>query len=68
MGRAPVLAGNWGELPVLTGNWGEPLYLQVVEDAENDPKEHLSDTEDDGHFHLVGVGVQQLVLRHLPYL
>ena len=78
MGGAPVLAGNWGGAPVLTGNWGEPLYLQViggeplylqvVEDAENDPKEHLSDTEDDGHFHLVGVSVQQLVLRHLPYL
>lgn len=40
----------------------------MVEDAENDPKEHLSDTEDDGHLHLVGVGVEQFVLCHLPYL
>ena len=40
----------------------------MVEDAENDPKEHLSDTEDDGHLHLVGVGIEQFVLCHLPYL
>ena len=47
---------------------GKPIYLQVIEDAENDPKEHLSDTEDDSHLHLVGVRVEELVLRHLPYL
>lgn len=27
----------------------------VVEKAENDPKNHLDDSQDDRHFHLIGV-------------
>ena len=33
------------------------LHLHMVEDTENDPKEHLSNSQDDSHLHLVGVGV-----------
>ena len=40
----------------------------MVEDAENDSKQHLDNSQDDRHLHLVGVGVQQLVVSHIPDL
>ena len=40
----------------------------VIEDAQKDTEEHLSNPQDDGHLHLVGVGEHQLVLCSLPDL
>jgi len=49
-----------------------PSYVrwnsQVVENAEDDSKQHLPNTQYDGHLHLVGVLKQQLVLGHIPHL
>ena len=44
------------------------LCLHVVEEAENDPEQHLEYPQDDSHLHLVRVGVEQLVLCHIPSL
>ena len=40
----------------------------MVEDAENDSKQHLPDAKNNGHLHLVGVLEEKLVLSHIPNL
>ena len=40
----------------------------MIEEAQNDTKQHLSYAQDDGHLHLVGVGKDQLVFCILPNL
>ena len=40
----------------------------MIEEAQNDTKQHLSYAKDDGHLHLVGVGKDQLVFCILPNL
>ena len=40
----------------------------MVKDAEDDSKQHLEYPQNDGHLHLVRVGVQQLVLSNIPNL
>ena len=38
----------------------------VIEDLQTDSKQHLHDSQSDGHLHLVRVGEDQLVLGHVP--
>ena len=40
----------------------------MVEDGQDDTKQHLEDAKDDGHFHLVRVGKDKLVVRYIPDL
>ena len=40
----------------------------MVEDGEDDTKQHLSDAKDDGHLHLVGVGEDKFVVSYTPDL
>lgn len=44
------------------------MFWPLVDKVENDAKEHVSDTHDDGELHLVGVQPLHLVVTHLPYL
>ena len=41
---------------------------QVVEEAENDSKQHVDDSQDHRHLHLEGVQEGQLVDGDAPYL
>lgn len=41
---------------------------QVVEETESDSKQHVDDSQDNGHLHLEGVQECQLVGRNVPYL
>ena len=40
----------------------------VIEESKSDPKQHLSDTQQNRHLHFVGADKQQFVLGKLPYL
>ena len=40
----------------------------MVEDAQEYSNEHLTYAQDDGCLHLVGVGIEQLVLSNIPDL
>ena len=44
------------------------INLHVVEDGEYHTKQHLDNSKDDGHLHLVGVGVDELVVSNTPDL
>ena len=43
-----------------------PLSSHVIENLQTDSKQHLHDTQSNGHLHLVRVGEDQLVLGHVP--
>ena len=43
-------------------------YSHVIEDGENDTKQHLYYAQDDSHLHLVGIGEDQLVVSNTPNL
>ena len=45
-----------------------PTHLQVVKESKEDSEQHLSDTQQDGHLHLVRVSEQELVGGYLPDL
>ena len=38
----------------------------MIENLQTDSKQHLHDTQNNGHLHLVRVGEDQLVLGHVP--
>lgn len=40
----------------------------MVEEAETNSKQHVDDSQDDGHLHLEGVQERQLVSGDVPYL
>ena len=40
----------------------------MIEDLETNSKQHLHDTQDDGHLHLVRVGEHKLVVSNVPNL
>lgn len=53
-----------GETRVLMGN----EVSQVIEETERDTKEHVDDSQDDGHLHLERVQESQLVDSNVPNL
>ena len=40
----------------------------MVEDGQDDTKQHLEDAKDDGHLHLVRIGKGQFVVSYTPDL
>ena len=44
------------------------MSSHIVDDTEDDTKQHLHDTKDNGHLHLVRVGEDEVIHRHCPYL
>lgn len=46
----------------------EMKILQVVEKTKSDAKQHVDDSQDNGHLHLEGVQECQLVDWNTPYL
>lgn len=50
------------------GTWSGLKLSQVVEEAETNSKQHVDDSQDDGHLHLEGVQERQLVGGDVPYL
>ena len=44
------------------------INIHMVENAKNDTKKHLYDSQYDCHLHLVRVNIEKLVLCHIPDL
>lgn len=44
------------------------MNIHVVKEAESDSEEHVSNSQDYGHLHLIGVEEGQLVGGHVPDL
>jgi len=44
------------------------IISHMIEGTEDDSKDHLQYSQNEGLLHLVGVDVQQLVLCHIPNL
>lgn len=63
-GAGSAVGEEWGERKV--GGWGQ--HSQVVEEAERNSKQHVDNSEDDGHLHLEGVQEGQLVAGNVPDL
>lgn len=40
----------------------------MIEEAESNSKQHMDDSQNDGHLHLEGVEKRQLVARNVPDL